>query len=202
MRRAICAAAVLCGLSGLGLAGTLSAQDQPSPPPGTYQDREHNQQDRIANGVQSGQLTAGETKSLESQEHALNSETRADRAADNGHLTAADRAQLNQQQNQVSKNIYADKHNAATAHYGNNEVGQRRENQQDRIAQGIRGGSLSPNEASHLEGREQHINRQVARDRAANGGKLTGGEKAQINHEQNRASGKIYADKHNRQRNP
>jgi hypothetical protein len=200
MQRAIYAGVVLAALC--GLANTVVAQDQPAPPPGTYQNREHNQQDRIANGVQSGQLTAGETKSLESQEHALNTEAHADRAVDDGHLTAADRSQLNQQQNQVSKNIYADKHNATTAHYGNNEVGARRQMQQDRIAQGIRSGSLTPNEASHLEGRQQHINHQVAKDRAANGGKLTGAQKGQINHEQNRASGKIYADKHNGKRNP
>jgi hypothetical protein len=174
----------------------------PTPPPGTYQAREDNQQDRIANGVQSGQLTAGETKSLESQEASLNHERATDRAADDGRLTAADRTQLNAQQNTVSHDIYQDKHNAATAHYGNNEVGQRRQLQQDRIANGIRSGSLSPSEASHLEGREQHINHDIAADRRANGGTLTGQEKAQINHQQNRASGKIYQDKHNAKRNP
>lgn len=194
---------VLTALAAAALTGASTVQaQQPAPPPGTYQDREQNQQDRIANGVQSGQLTAGETKSLESQEHAMNQERAADRASDDGHLTAADRSQLNQQQNQVSHNIYQDKHNATTAHYGNNEVGQRRENQQDRIANGIRNGSLNPNEASHLEGREQHINHEVAADRHANGGKLTGGEKQQINHQQNRASGKIYQNKHNAARNP
>ena len=36
------------------------------------------------------------------------------RTLDNGHLTAADKATLNQQQNQLSKQIYQDKHNAAT----------------------------------------------------------------------------------------
>ena len=62
-------------------------------------------------------------------------------AADDGHLSAADRARLSRQQNRLSERIYDDKHNARTAHYGNNEVGQRRENQQDRIAQGIQSGS-------------------------------------------------------------
>jgi hypothetical protein len=196
MQRAIYAGAVLAVFC--GLVDTVAAQQTApaAPPPGTYQDREHNQQDRIANGVQSGQLTAGETKSLEQQEHSLNTEARADRAADDGHLTTADRSQLNQQQNQLSHNIYQDKHNAATAHYGDNEVGARRQMQQDRIAQGIRSGSLNPNEASHLEGREQHINHQIAADRAANGGRLNGAQKAQINHAQNRASNKIYSDKH------
>ena len=190
-------AALVAAALASGAMTSMAAGQQSAPPPGTYQTREVNQQDRIANGVQSGQLTAGETKSLEGQEAALNGQARADRAADNGKLTAADRSQLNSEQNHLSGEIYADKHNAATAHYGKTEVGQRRENQQDRIANGIRSGSLTPGEASHLEGREQHINHQVAADRAANGGKLTGGERAKINHEQNKASKAIYRDKHN-----
>jgi len=46
------------------------AQSQPAasstaPAPGTAAERKENQQDRIANGNQSGRLTAGETKNLE-----------------------------------------------------------------------------------------------------------------------------------------
>ena len=52
----------------------------PAPKP-TIQQRKENQQDRIAQGVQSGQLTAGETKNLETKEAAINKETAADRAA-------------------------------------------------------------------------------------------------------------------------
>jgi hypothetical protein len=196
VRRAIYAASIAAtvGIVVLPLRG--AAQDPQAPPPGTYHDREENQQDRIANGVQNGQLTAGETKSLEGQEAGLNAQARTDRASDNGHLTSADRSQLNGEQNHLSNEIYTDKHNAATAHYGNNEVGQRRLNQQNRIANGIRNGSLSAGQAAHLEGREQHINQQVHADRSANGGKLTGAEKAKINHEQNKTSHAIYRDKH------
>jgi hypothetical protein len=188
----------VAALLGIAIAAVPSAAQDPQapPPPGTYQAREENQQDRIANGVQSGQLTAGETKSLEGQEAGLNAQARADRAGDDGHLTAGERSQLNGEQNHLSNEIYADKHNAATAHYGNNEVGQRRYNQQQRIANGIRSGKLSAGQASHLEGREQGINRQIHADRAANGGKLTGAEKGQINREQNHTSGAIYRDKH------
>lgn len=75
-------------------------------------DRKVDQQQRIAQGVKSGQLTAGETSHLERQEAAINHEERAMRAQDNGHLTKADRALLNKQQNQESKRIYRDKHNA------------------------------------------------------------------------------------------
>jgi hypothetical protein len=159
--------------------------------------RKENQQDRIAQGVHSGELTAGETSKLESKEAAINGETRADRAANGGKLTAAEKAQVNKQQNQVSKQIYQDKHNANTAHYGNNEVGQRRENQQERIAQGIKSGQLTAGETAKLENQQKGINQQVAADRAANGGKLTAGEKTQVNKEQNKASKNIYNKKHN-----
>jgi hypothetical protein len=69
----------------------------------TINQRKENQQDRIANGVQSGQLTAGETANLEKKEATVNAEERDMRKLDNGHLTAADRKTLNQQQNQLSK---------------------------------------------------------------------------------------------------
>jgi hypothetical protein len=74
--------------------------------PQTIQQRKENQQDRIAQGVQSGQLTAGETKNLETKEAGLNKEKRTMRSEDDGHLTAADRAKLNNQQNRLSNRIY------------------------------------------------------------------------------------------------
>jgi hypothetical protein len=168
----------------------------------TVAQRKENQQDRIAQGVKSGQLTAGETANLETKEAAINGETKADRAANGGKLTAAEKAQINKQQNGVSKQIYADKHNANTAQYGNHKVGQRRENQQDRIAQGIKSGQLTAGETAKLENQQKGINQQVKADRAANGGKLTTGEKQQVNKEQNAASKNIYNKKHNAKTQP
>jgi len=78
-------------------------------------ERKENQQDRIANGVQSGELTAKETQHIEKKEADLNQEERDMRKLDNGHLTAADKATLNQQQNQLSKDIYKQKHDAQIA---------------------------------------------------------------------------------------
>lgn len=74
--------------------------------------RKENQQDRIAQGVKSGQLTSGETSHLEKQESAINKEEHNMRAQDNGHLTKQDRKTLHRQQNQESRRIYRDKHNA------------------------------------------------------------------------------------------
>jgi hypothetical protein len=160
--------------------------------------RKENQQDRIAQGVKSGQLTPGETANLETKEAAINGETRADRAANGGKLTPAEKAKVNRQQDHLSNQIYNDKHNASTAPGGNkSEVGQRQENQQDRIAQGVKSGQLTAGETAKIENQERGINQQVRADRAANGGKLTAGEKKQINHEQNRESRNIYRKKHN-----
>ena len=96
----------------------LVAQTAPTPTP-TPGAQDHNigqrkvdQQERIGNGVKSGQLTAGETSRLEHQEAGINHEERGMRAQDNGHLTSQDRKTLHHQQNQESRRIYRDKHNA------------------------------------------------------------------------------------------
>jgi hypothetical protein len=73
--------------------------------------RKENQQDRIAQGVKSGSLTAGETANLEHKESNLNKEIRAERKANGGNLTNNEKAQVNRQQNRLSRNIYRDKHN-------------------------------------------------------------------------------------------
>jgi hypothetical protein len=167
----------------------------------SIQDRKENQQDRIANGVGSGQLTAGETTNLEKKESNLNQEERDMRKLDDGHLTGADKATLNQQQNQLSNQIYQDKHNSAVQNTDpKSEVGKRTENQQDRIAQGIKSGQLTAGETAHLEKNEAKINKEVRNDRAANGGKLTSQEKTKVNRQQNRESRQIYRDKHNGRR--
>ncbi len=158
--------------------------------------RRFNQQGRIANGVSSGQLTAGETKNLEGREANLNGEVRSDRQANGGTLTPQERQQVNRQQNNLSQSIYNDKHNAAAQQNGNNQVGDRKAMQQQRIANGVKDGQLSAGQTSRLEGREQNINKTVASDRAANGGKLTPAEKQQVNQKQNAASKAIYNDKH------
>ena len=74
--------------------------------------RERNQQERIAQGVKSGQLTAGETAHIEGREAAINKEVHNERAANGGKLTQAERQQVNRQENRTSRAIYRKKHNA------------------------------------------------------------------------------------------
>jgi hypothetical protein len=178
---------------------TAGAQSTTTTDP-TVGQRKENQQDRIASGVQNGSLTPHETANLEGKEAALNEETRDMRAADDGHLTAADKAKLNQQQNKLSNNIAKDTHNTATDHFGAGEVGQRKENQQDRIANGIQNGSLTPGETHNLESKETALNGETRDMRQLNNGKLTSADKKIVNHQQNRLSRNIYRDKHNGRR--
>jgi hypothetical protein len=77
------------------------------------------------------------------------------------------------------------------------EIQQRKENQQQRIANGVANGSLTPHETANLENKEAGLNREIRSDRQQNGGNLTNNEKGQINRQQNRLSRNIYRDKHN-----
>jgi len=76
--------AILHGAVWIGLAVPAAHAGQGA----TINQRKENQQDRIASGVNSGQLTAGETANLETKESALNKEEHNMRAEDNGKLTA------------------------------------------------------------------------------------------------------------------
>jgi hypothetical protein len=159
--------------------------------------RAENQQDRVANGVRSGQMTAGETKNVENREANINHEVKDDREANGGKLTPDEKAHVNQQQNNVSKSIYDDKHNAATQPGTKSEVGQRQNNQQQRIANGVQSGQMTAGEAAKSEKNEQKTNQEIHADRQANGGKLTPSEKKQVNKQQNKNSKQIHNEKHN-----
>ncbi len=78
-----------------------------------------------------------------------------------------------------------------------NEVNTREGNQQARISQGVKSGQMTPGETRNVENRDASINREAQRDRAENGGHLTGQEKQQINQRQDNVSKSIYKDKHN-----
>ncbi len=77
------------------------------------------------------------------------------------------------------------------------KVGKRAENQQDRIAQGVKSGALKPGETANLEKKEAAIHQEIKADRKLNGGKLTKQEKRVVNRQQNKMSKQIYRDKHN-----
>jgi hypothetical protein len=79
------------------------------------------------------------------------------------------------------------------------KIQQRKENQQKRIAQGVKSGQLTPHETARIENNESKINKEVRQDRKENGGNLTNKEKAKVNRQQNKVSKEIYNQKHDGQ---
>jgi len=75
----------------------------------------------------------------------------------------------------------------------------RKENQQKRIGNGVKNGSLTPKETARLENKQAKLNKEIRTERKANGGNLTKKEKAQVNRQQNRLSKDIYEQKHDGQ---
>jgi len=79
-----------------------------------------------------------------------------------------------------------------------NEVNQREQNQQNRIGNGVKNGTLSAHQASNLEKREASIQNREKRDMSKHDGHLTKAEQRGINRQQNRVSRSIYKDKHDK----
>jgi len=74
--------------------------------------RNVNQQQRIANGMKSGELTNRETGSLErGQAHV---DRREANAAANGRVNAAEQGRIQRSENRQSGRVYNKKHNATT----------------------------------------------------------------------------------------
>jgi hypothetical protein len=76
-------------------------------------------------------------------------------------------------------------------------VDQRHVDQQQRIDQGMRSGALTPGETGRLEHQQASIDRQEARMRDRDGGRLTRQDRHILQHRENRASAHIWHAKHN-----
>jgi hypothetical protein len=76
--------------------------------------REQRQQNRIAQGEHSGQMTPGEAAHAEHNEARIDNQVNRDRAANGGHLTSGEHAQVEHEQNKESHQIYNQKHNDKT----------------------------------------------------------------------------------------
>ena len=163
--------------------------------------RDVNQQQRIEQGLKSGQLSTGEAARLE------RGEARVDRmeanALKDGSLTAAEKARINSAQNAESRAIERAKTNAATGNPNSASSRrmqadvQRNVNQESRIAQGVRSGELTSREAGKLERGQARVDRQEAR--AGTDGKITANEQRHIQSAENRQSTRIRREKHDAQ---
>jgi hypothetical protein len=78
-------------------------------------------------------------------------------------------------------------------------VGQRTDNEQDRIQQGVKDGSITPGEASQLRKQDAQLHKEVSNARAHNGGTLTPQERQRANKQMNHMSHEVNRDTHNAQ---
>jgi len=180
----------------------------PSTPPATTQPagpgaRFDNQQQRIEQGVKSGELTPQEAHRLERQERQLHRE--AERAkASGGGLSPQEKARIENQQNKLNNEIYNQKHDAQTTNGNNpsnpNSLAAHENRQQDRIDRGVANGSLTKGEAARLDHQEGRISHEAQQMRAADGGQLTQADRDKLQHQQARESRRIDRAKHNDRR--
>jgi hypothetical protein len=161
--------------------------------------RNVNQQERIEQGLQSGQLTTKEASKLEKGEARI--EKMEQRADADGKMTDAEKRRIEQAQNKESQQIYQDKHNVQTGNPASASAQrmqadvQRNVNQQQRIEQGIQSGQLTNREVGNLEKGQANVNRKEAR--AGANGHISANEQHNIQASENHQSRKIHREKHN-----
>lgn len=175
--------------------------------------RQHNQQARIYNGINGGSLNRREAARLEKQQFALNRKEQRYRNSGNG-LNASERYRLQNQQNQLSQNIYQQKHdnqnfggyggvggNGQRPHNQGNslfDINQTQQNQDKRIYNGIQSGQITQREAQRLDSQQDRFESREAQMRASGNG-LTLSERARLDAQQDRLSRSIYNQKHDNQ---
>ncbi len=80
-----------------------------------------------------------------------------------------------------------------------NEVNRREQNQQNRVANGLKNGTMSSQQAANVEKREASLQNQEQKDMAKHNGHLTKAEQEHLNQRENHISKSIYKDKHPKQ---
>jgi hypothetical protein len=185
----ICLGVIVAGFVSVVSAQTVQQDQQ----------RDVNQQQRIEQGLQSGQLSTREAGKLErEQQHIDRMEARDLR---NGSISPAEQARLNAAQNKASRDIAAAKHNGVTGNPNSLSSErmqadvQRNVNQQQRIANGVNSGALTNREVGSLERGQAHADRKEAN--AAANGHVGAAEQRSIQRTENRQSARIFRKKHN-----
>jgi len=160
-------------------------------------DRDVNQQERIEQGLQTGQLNTREAGQLERQEARID-RTEA-RDLKDGKLSPQEQARINRMQNRTSANIAAQKHDGQTG-TPDSRSSQRMQadvarnvRQEQRIDQGIDNGTLTNREVGSLERGQAHVDRREAA--AAIDGHVGPREQAGVQRTENHQSRRIHRRK-------
>lgn len=167
---------------------------------GSEVQRDINQENRVEQGLKSGQLSTGEAARLERGEARI--DKMESRALKDGNLSPEEAARIQRAQNQESAAINKLKNNDVTGNPNSTSSQrmqadvQRNINQQNRIEQGVQSGQLTNKEASQLERGQSRVDRAEAR--AGANGNVNAREQARIQNRENVQSRQIFKDKHNR----
>jgi hypothetical protein len=187
---AVCLGVIATGFLSTAVLAQTVQQDQ---------QRDVNQQQRIEQGLQSGQLSTREAGQLERQQQHVDKMEAHDLR--NGSISPSEQARLNAAQNRASADIAADKHNVVTGNPNSASSQrvqadvQRNVNQQQRIANGVNNGSLTNHEVGSLERGQAHVDRKEAN--AAANGHVGAAEQRRIQRSENHQSARVYRKKHN-----
>jgi hypothetical protein len=160
--------------------------------------RQHNQRARIQQGVRSGELTRHETRQLAGEQRDVRQLERAYKS--DGTLSGTERRDLHHEQNQAGRNIRQQKHDAqdrAPAPTRDPLVNERQAHQTHRIAQGVKSGELTHEEAQDLRSGRRDIRQDEQAYKAD--GVLTQDERRNLHQDQNQQSRDIRAEKHDGQ---
>jgi hypothetical protein len=182
-------ALALSGLAGASFAQSLDSITQ----------RDVNQETRIRNGLQDGQLNTREASLLQREEgHVDRMEANA---LKDGKLSTAERQRIEHAENKVSRDIHSARSNdirgnpLSDSSQRMQQTTQRDINQETRIEHGIQQGQLTNREAGWLEHGQARVDGQEFR--AGRDGRMSAGEARHVNHAQNVQSSHIHDLRHN-----
>ena len=102
----LCGTVICAGM--LPVSGFAAAKNAARPKTPAIDKREHNQQERIKQGIKSGELTRREAVRLEEQEAKIRVNEKFANA--DGKITPAERERLETELNRTSQHIYDQKH--------------------------------------------------------------------------------------------
>ena len=186
-------------IAGAAFGTTLAASAQTTSAATTGRDVK--QEQRIENGLRNGTITTRENSELQRDEAHVDRLQARDMK--DGSLSNAEKARLDAAQNKTSRDIATARNNgidgnplSASSQRAQADT-QRNINQQTRIANGVKDGSLTHHEAAGLERGQSHVDAREAR--AGANGNVSAGEQRRIARADNRQSARIHRQRHDAQ---
>ena len=180
-------------------APATATTETPAPRAERGLQRDVNQETRIRDGLQSGQLTTREGALLQRDEAHV--DRMQSNALKDGRMSPAEAARINAAQNRVSRDITRADNNGVN---GNplsassqrmQEATQRDINQQTRIRNGVAQGQLTNRETARLENGQARTDAQEFR--TGRDGQVSAAEAARVSRKQDGQSTRIHSLRHN-----